>query len=297
MKKILVLFLTVIGFNSFAQRGEVVISSATEVSPRSSITAYDIIEGRNLSEELLLKMKDIELAQGDVKFIPKVDLLRKLKNLNSQFILPNEIKILRSKSNVSRMELERKIKNHLLTRCNACEYTIQINSVPNHLTSDWELDVNTDMNNAIVNIPVYSKSNPEIKGNIIAEVKKYANVPVLNRDAKMNESITEDMITLDKRLVMRHQDIVMDKKAVLGMQASRFLNAGQIIYYRDLKREQIIRKGQIVKAIFGQGNLELSISAVTEENGAFGDVIKVKNLDTHKMFAAKIIDRGLVKIE
>lgn len=297
MKKLLVLFLTIIGFNSFAQRGEVVISSATEVSPRSSITAYDIIEGRNLSEELLLKMKDIELAHGDVKFIPKVDLLRKLKNLNSQFILPNEIKILRSKSNVSRMELERKIKNHLLTRCNACEYTIQINSVPNHLTSDWELDVNTDMNNAIVNIPVYSKSNPEIKGNIIAEVKKYANVPVLNRDAKVNESITEDMITLDKRLVMRHQDIVMDKKAVLGMQASRFLNAGQIIYYRDLKREQIIRKGQIVKAIFGQGNLELSISAVTEENGAFGDVIKVKNLDTHKLFAAKIIDRGLVKIE
>jgi len=297
MKKLLVLFLTVIGFNAFAQRGEVVISSATEVSPRNTITAYDIIEGRNLSEDLLLKMKDIELAQGEVKFIPKIDLLRKLKNLNSQFILPNEIKILRSKSNVSRMELERKIKNHLLTRCNTCEYTIQINSVPNHLTSDWELDVNTDMNNAIVNIPVYSKSNPDIKGNIIAEVKKYAHVPVLNRDAKINESITEEMITLDKRLVMRHQDIVMDKKAVLGMQASRFLNAGQIIYYRDLKREQIIRKGQIVKAIFGQGRLELSISAVTEENGAFGDVIKVKNLDTHKMFAAKIIDRGLVKIE
>ncbi|MFN3696864.1 MAG: flagellar basal body P-ring formation chaperone FlgA [Pseudobdellovibrio sp.] len=296
--KILSLFLiTLISLKSFAQKGEVTISSATEISPRAVITAYDIIEGRNLSEDLLMKMKEIELAKGDVKYIAKLDLMRKLRSLNSQFILPNEIKILRSKSNVSRMELERKIKNHLLTRCNTCEYSIQINSVPNHLTSDWELDVNTDLNGSIVNVPLYSKSNPEIKGNIIAEIKKYASVPVLIRDTKMNESISDEMITLEKRLVMRHQDIVMDKKAILGMQASRFLNAGQVIYYRDLKREQIIRKGQIVKAIFGQGNLELSISAVTEENGAYGDVIRVKNLDTHKLFAAKVIDRGLVKIE
>jgi len=96
---------------------------------------------------------------------------------------------------------------------------------------------------------------------------------------------------------MNYQDIVMDKKSILGMQASRFINAGQIIYYRDLKREQVLRKGQMVKALFGQNNFELSISAQAEEGGAVGDVIKVKNLDSQKMFAAKIVDRGLVKIE
>jgi len=297
MKNIIFILLIVSFHFSFAQRGEITFSSATEVSPRETITAYDIIEARNLSEDVLLKMKEIELAKGETKTIFKNELIRKLKNLNSQFVLPTEIKILRSKSNVSRMELERKIKNHLLTKCNVCEYKIQINSVPQSLASDWDIDANVDMSKSVIMVPVYSKSNPDNKGYVVAEVKKYAKVPVLNRVAKVSETITEDMVVLENRLVMNYQDIVMDKKSILGMQASRFINAGQIIYYRDLKREQVLRKGQMVKALFGQNNFELSISAQAEEGGAVGDVIKVKNLDSQKMFAAKIVDRGLVKIE
>ena len=58
-----------------------------------------------------------------------------------------------------------------------------------------------------------------------------------------------------------------------------------------------MKKGQIVKAIFGKGQFDISISAIVEEAGSVGDVIKVKNMDSLKMFAATIVDRGLVKIE
>ncbi len=99
------------------------------------------------------------------------------------------------------------------------------------------------------------------------------------------------------RLLQSYQDAITDVRSVVGMQAARYLTAGQMLASRDLKREQILRKGQMVKAIFGADALEISISAQAEEGGAVGDVIKVKNLDSQKMFAAKIIDRGIVKIE
>lgn len=296
MKKLVLLSLIMISQAALA-KSEITLSSAIEVSPREVITAYDIVEGRNLSEATLTDLKDIELGNAQTKTITKLEIIKKFRGLESNFRLPTEVKILRSKSNVSRLEIERKIMNHLLAKCGTCEYRIQINSVPQNLLTDWELDMNVDFNKSTVMIPVFSTSAPDKKGWVVVDLKKYANVPVLTRPLKIGDVITEDAVATEMRLMQSYQDAITDVKAVVGMQASRYLTAGQMLASRDLKREQILRKGQMVKAIFGADALEISISAQAEEGGAVGDVIKVKNLDSQKMFAAKIIDRGVVKIE
>lgn len=296
MKKLVLLSLLMISKMAFA-KSEITLSSAIEVSPREVITAYDIVESRNLNEAALSDLKDIELGNAQTKTITKLEIIKKFRGLEANFRLPAEVKILRSKSNVSRLEIERKIMNHLLAKCGTCEYRIQINSVPQNLLTDWELDMNVDFNKSTVMIPAFSTSTPDKKGWVVVDLKKYANVPVLTRPLKTGDVITEDAVTTEMRLMQSYQDTMMDIKSVVGMQAARFLTAGQMLASRDLKREQILRKGQMVKAIFGADALEISISAQAEEGGAVGDVIKVKNLDSQKMFAAKIIDRGVVKIE
>lgn len=296
MRKSVLISLLFVSQIAFA-KSEITLSSAIEVSPREVITAYDIVEGRHLSESTLSDLKDIELGNAQTKTISKLEIIKKFRGLDSNFRLPAEVKILRSKSNVSRLEIERKIMNHLLAKCGTCEYRIQINSVPQNLLTDWELDMNVDFNKSTVMIPVFSVSSSDKKGWVIVDLKKYANVPVLNKALKIGDVITEDAVTTEMRLMQSYQDAITDVKSVIGMQAARFLTAGQMLASRDLKREQILRKGQMVKAIFGVDALEISISAQAEEAGAVGDVIKVKNIDSQKMFAAKIIDRGLVRIE
>lgn len=296
--KIIVFNLMLFVFSSaFAKKGEMIFSSAVEVSPRNSISLYDIVETKDISEDVLTELKSIEIANQETKTIFKKDLIQKLHGIEAFFLFPNEIKILRSRQNVSRMELERKIKNQLLSRCASCEYQIQINSVPNNLPSDWLVDLNVDLNKSNVMIPVYSESQSDRKGWVTAEIKKYAQTAVLNRSLKVGEVITEEMLTVEKRQIQYQTDAITAVKNIVGMQANRFLNAGQILSYRDLKKETIMKKGQIVKAIFGKGQFDISISAIVEESGAIGDVIKVKNLDSNKMFAALVVDRGLVKIE
>ena len=296
MRKSVLISLLFVSQITFA-KSEITLSSAVEVSPREVITAYDIVEGRNLSESTLSDLKDIELGNAQTKTISKLEIIKKFRGLDSNFRLPSEVKILRSKSNVSRLEIERKIMNHLLAKCGTCEYRIQINSVPQNLLTDWELDMNVDFNKSTVMIPAFSTSTPDKKGWVVVDLKKYANVPVLNRALKIGDVITEDAVITEMRLMQSYQDAITDKKAVIGMQAARFLTAGQMLSSRDLKREQILKKGQMVKAIFGADELEISITAQAEEGGAVGDVVKVKNIDSNKMFAAKIIDRGIVKIE
>ncbi len=297
MRLLSVILLFLVTCLASARQGEIIISSATEISPRDVITAFDIVETNNISREILERLKNIVVATDKSASIAKSDLIKKLRMVDSYFMFPSEVKLLRSKQYISRMEVERKIKNHLLANCKKCDYRININSVPKVVTSDWEMDLNIDLNKKTVMIPVYSVSQPDKKGWITAEIKKYVNVAVLNRDLKFGEPITEAMITTDVRFVPGGSDVVLTKEALIGMQASKFIPAGEMINYRDLKRETIMKKGQMVKAVFGKEAFEVSISALAEEAGAIGDVIKFKNADSQKMFSAKIEEKGLVRIE
>ena len=111
------------------------------------------------------------------------------------------------------------------------------------------------------------------------------------------EVITPDLISLEKRQLLNPREVIVSSEHLMGMQAARFLNAGQIISFSDLKKETVLKKGQMVKAIAGHAFFEVSISAQAEEPGSIGDVIKIKNMDSQKVFAARIVEKGLVRIE
>lgn len=295
MIKLLALFFPLYCFAGL--QPELTFSSATEVSPRDEITIYDIVEAKNMNEQLASEMKAIKIADGQALRIEKKDLAKMLHNLRAKFILPSEIKIMRSKNDVSRMEVERKIKNHLQIDCLDCELQIQISSVPSNLSSDWSLDLNVDLSKPTAMIPISSNSQPDKKGWVVAQIKRYQQIPVLNRAAKMGEVITREMVSLEKRLIMNVRETILKAVALEGMQASRFLNAGQALTYADFKKETIVKRGQIVKVLAGTQTFEVSMSAQVEEAGSIGDVVKIKNLDSQKVFAAKVIDRGVVRIE
>lgn len=276
---------------------ELTFSSATEVSPRIVLTAFDIVEAKNLNDETASELKQIVVGDEKTSRIVSSELARQLRHLKAKFMLPTEVKIMRSSSQVSRMEVERKIRNQLQVHCSECEIRIQISSVPSQLASDWNLDLNIDLNKSTLLIPIFSVSQPDRKGWVSAEVKRYQQIPVLNRALKASEVITQDVLSLEKRFVSNIREVVLNTESLVGMQVVRYMNAGQSFLFSDLKKENVVQRGQVVKAMMGNDTFEVSISAQVEESGAIGDVIKVKNLDSQKVFSAKVIERGLVRIE
>lgn len=276
---------------------EIIFPSAVEVSPRSIITAYDVVETRFLTDELTSDLKTIEIGNSTTTRIEKKDLIHKLRNLKAKFILPSEMKFLKSRHPISRMELERKIKNQLTRTCVDCDLQIQISSVPMNVTADWDLDLNIDLTKNSVMIPIRSINDVDKKGWVVGQIKRYQQIPVLNRAIKMGDVLSPDLITIEKRLLTNPREVITNPEQLYGMQTVRYINAGQVINYSDLKKEMIMKKGQMVKAVVGHANFEVSISAQVEEAGSVGDVIKIKNLDSQKVVAARVIDKGLVRIE
>lgn len=295
MIQFLILLFPLIGLAS--TQPELTFSSATEVSPRAEITIYDIAEAKNANDQLISQMKSLKIADGKSMRIEKNELAKTVRHLQARFILPSEIKIVRSRNEVSRMEVERKIRNHMQIGCYQCDLQIQVSSVPANLASDWELDLNVDLTKSNAMIPIYSSSQPEKKGWVVAQIKRYQQVPVLNQSVKMSDVFTRDMFVFEKRMLFNPRETVQKIEAVEGMQASRFINAGQILTYADLKKEVVVKRGQIVKVLAGSKVIEVSMSGQVEETGAIGDIVKVRNVDSQKVFAAKVVDRGVVRIE
>ncbi len=280
----------------FANSSELIFASAIEVSPRTEITLYDIVETRGTSDELIEALKSRQVSYED-NIISRKDLIHALRGLNAKFLLPQQIKLIRSQQNVSRMELERKIKNQLLARCPECEYQIQIQNVPRILKADWTLELNIDLSKETVMIPITDETLKGAGHWVVAEIKKYAEIPVAARNIASQTSIEPAMFRMEKRILRTTTDVVLTASELDGVIATRALMSGQTFSKRDLRKEQIIKKNQIVKAQVEKNGFQIFITAVAEDSGALGDLIRVKNLDSQKIIAAEIVGRGVVKID
>lgn len=278
-----------------AAGAEITIPSVVEVSPRSSISLFDIVETKSMTDELAAELMSRPIHANAV--MNKSEIARMVRGIKARFVLPSELKIIRSQSSVSRMEVERKIRNKIYSQCVDCEVNVQVSSVPVRMSADWTMDLNLDLTKNSLMIPIFAERDSDAKAWVVAQIRRYQEVPVLNRSVKIGEVLTEDMLSYEKRQLINQRDTVLKSSAVVGMQAARFLSAGQLIQNSDLKREQVLRRGQIVKAVFGNERFEVAITAEAQESAAVGDVVKVKNLDSQKVFAGKVIDRGLVRIE
>jgi flagella basal body P-ring formation protein FlgA len=297
MNKFLFLVLSILSFST-AYGTEITIASTIEVSPRANVTAYDVVEAKNMSDEIAEELRSVVLsADAKNENLSKTELARLLRGIKARFVLPSEMKLLRSRNAISRMEVERKIKNKIYSECDNCEVQVLISNIPQNIPSNWELDLNIDLAKKTVMIPIYSQNDSSAKNWIVVEIKRYQKVPVLNRSVKFGEVLTPDMFSVEKREVANVRNTFQDLESLEGMQASRFLNAGQTVQFNDVRREQVLKKGQMVKAIVGNNSFEVVISAEVQEAGSIGDIVKVKNLDSQKVFAGKVVERGVVRIE
>jgi len=67
------------------------------------------------------------------------------------------------------------------------------------------------------------------------------------------------------------------------------VSAGRPLVWRDITRRSLIRKGQIVEVSAIDGTLTITTKAMAMENGAAGDTVRLRNLESKKDFTALVV--------
>lgn len=109
---------------------------------------------------------------------------------------------------------------------------------------------------------------------------------------------TFDVTALETRRV----DLLRDREAVpasVGDQSyifARAVNPGRIVTWRDIARRPLIRKGDLVEVSAADGMLSVSLKALALQNGAQGEAVTLRNIESRKDFTAFVIDENRAQV-
>lgn len=77
---------------------------------------------------------------------------------------------------------------------------------------------------------------------------------------------------------------------------TRSINPGRLLTWRDIARRPLVRKGDVVEVSAADGQLNIVMKALAMQNGAQGEAVTVRNLDSRKDFTAFVVDENRVQV-
>jgi flagella basal body P-ring formation protein FlgA len=114
----------------------------------------------------------------------------------------------------------------------------------------------------------------------------------------LGNGTTFDPSLLDVRRVdlLRERDVVPAAVGDRTFIFTRSIQAGRLLTWRDLGRRPLVRKGDLVEVSASEGMLTLSMKGLAMQNGAMGEAVTVRNVDSRKDFTAIVVEENHVQV-
>lgn len=77
---------------------------------------------------------------------------------------------------------------------------------------------------------------------------------------------------------------------------AREIPAGRALSWRDVVRRPLVRRGQMVEVQAGSGALVITMKALAMQDGAHGEVVRMRNLESKRDFAAKVVAENRAEV-
>lgn len=160
----------------------------------------------------------------------------------------------------------------------------------------------------VTEFPSIAASSMLLRCRVLADGEPVADSTVtlrasLWRDAWVaRQPLTRGGIFDASALEARRVDLFRDRDAlpaVVGDASyvyARAVNAGRLLTWRDLERRPLVRKGDLVEVSAADGMLAITMKALALQNGASGEAVTVRNLESRRDFTAFVIDENRVQV-
>ncbi|WP_027390378.1 flagellar basal body P-ring formation chaperone FlgA [Chrysiogenes arsenatis] len=113
------------------------------------------------------------------------------------------------------------------------------------------------------------------------------------RSFERGEVVTRDDFVEDvadarfQRQALDIDQMVFDDHVV----ATRPLSPGNVVRIGDLRRDHIVKRGDVVKVVYRNAGVTIAMSAIAQSNGYRGETITLKNTSTGKTLSARMTGR------
>lgn len=130
-----------------------------------------------------------------------------------------------------------------------------------------------------------------------ARVEEFKRMPVAARSIPRGEVIEpQDVVMARLNVAALPRDVSEDSTKIIGLQVSEDIPPGEVFRARSLDIPIIVKTGQRVTIMVRSRLLEVTAAGEALEDGAQGQIIKVRNLDSKRTVVGTVIDSGLVEV-
>lgn len=173
-------------------------------------------------------------------------------------------------------------------------------SSPERVARDWQVQ--------ITEYPSVAASSMLLRCRIVADGQSLGETTLtlraaLWRDAWVARQPLANNTPFDAaQLETRRVDLLRERDALPAAVGDRSFNfvrgvqAGRLLTWRDIGRRPLVKKGEMVEVSAADGQLVLTMKALAMQNGAHGEVVTVRNLDSKKDFSAFVVDENRVQV-
>jgi flagellar basal body P-ring formation protein FlgA len=121
--------------------------------------------------------------------------------------------------------------------------------------------------------------------------------PVAHSPMLRGQLLSDADITLERRdALLQHEDCVSYPVTNKWLEAVTTIQAGSPVWSRLARARPVLRRGQLVEAVFQEGLMTISLKVESLEDGALGQTVRVRNPKTKRELYGKIQTEDLVLI-
>lgn len=129
------------------------------------------------------------------------------------------------------------------------------------------------------------------------DLQLYGEVACLTRPIPRNEILADADITLVRQNIsMLGSDIIRSPEEAVGKQLKTSLRGGSLLFSHLLENPSLVMRGDQVTIVASSAAIRITVPGVVKENGAMGDVIRVKNMMSRKEIYATVTAPGEVEV-
>ncbi len=128
-------------------------------------------------------------------------------------------------------------------------------------------------------------------------VRTFQDVVVAQKMLRRHEIVAAQQVVLERRETTKmKRDLFASIEDVIGLRTTRVLQSGEVVTAGMVKTAPLITRGASVDIRFLRGAVEIVLPGVARQDGFYGRTIRVKCLETRKIFEAEILNAKTVLV-
>ena len=173
-------------------------------------------------------------------------------------------------------------------------------AAPARVASAWTVDIMEYP--AVMASSILTRCRVLADGQVAGEYTVTMRAALLRDAWSARQPVTANATFDPAALEIRRVDFLRERDALpasVGDHSfvfSRAIQANRLLTWRDVARRPLVRKGDFVEVAAIDGMLQITMKGLAMENGAQGDTVTIRNLDSRKDFTAQVVAENRVQI-